>query len=67
MATNDMLVTYRCLQRRASATASKPKGALGKKLDEQRKMTHIDTLKQASEAEVRRREGDAQAQIQAYN
>ncbi|KAJ2907017.1 hypothetical protein MKZ38_008585 [Zalerion maritima] len=54
-------------ERRASATAQKPKGALGKALNEQRKMTHVDTLKQVSEEERRRRETEAQSEIRNYN
>ncbi|CAK7239755.1 MAG: hypothetical protein STHCBS139747_001190 [Sporothrix thermara] len=57
---------------RAAAAAEarntpKATGKLGAQLAAQKRENHSETLKKASEAEVRRREMDAQASIAAHN
>ena len=61
------LTTSYFRQRRANAAASKPKGALGKKLEAERKMTDNEVLKKAAAAEIRRRDGEAQVEAQAFH
>ncbi|KAH8808269.1 hypothetical protein F5884DRAFT_900528 [Xylogone sp. PMI_703] len=52
---------------RARGTTAKPKGKLGSQLEEQKKQTRNDTLKEASNDERRTRDADAAAEARAYN
>ncbi|OAA66727.1 hypothetical protein SPI_01303 [Niveomyces insectorum RCEF 264] len=59
-------------QRRAAAAAEarntpKTTGKLGSKLEAQRRESRLDTLKKASDTEVRRREMDAAAEAASHN
>ncbi|TEY50798.1 hypothetical protein BOTCAL_0272g00100, partial [Botryotinia calthae] len=51
----------------ARLSSKKPKGTLGKKLQEEQSQTMKTTRENASEAEIRAREADAAAQARAYN
>ncbi|KAF7951611.1 hypothetical protein EAE96_006913 [Botrytis aclada] len=51
----------------ARLSSKKPKGALGKKLQEEQSETRETTLKKASEREIQARNADAAAKARAFN
>ena len=60
-------LTYRCIRQARATTGGKPTGKLGDQLQNQKKQSRTDTLREASATQLRQREIDASNEAMTHN